>query len=138
MIATDYIKDIKKVKDISGKTIFSASIYRMKCDTKNIPEKIPSIFDKAEELKDDDGTGFFENSTKTCEKESDYRFLNLNNIKKTPTILCFFQKCLNLDKIECKKNVSAENCALKDQWISGFLKHENGSYYILSVKFLTA
>uniref|UniRef100_A0A914Q721 Uncharacterized protein n=1 Tax=Panagrolaimus davidi TaxID=227884 RepID=A0A914Q721_9BILA len=60
MIATDYIKDIKKVKNISGKTVFSASIYRMKCDTKNIPEKVPSIFDKAEELKDEDGTGFFE------------------------------------------------------------------------------
>uniref|UniRef100_A0A914Q309 Uncharacterized protein n=1 Tax=Panagrolaimus davidi TaxID=227884 RepID=A0A914Q309_9BILA len=60
MIATDYIKDIKKVKNISGKTVFSASIYRMKCDTKNIPEKVPSIFDKAEELKDEDGIGFFE------------------------------------------------------------------------------
>uniref|UniRef100_A0AC34FUP7 Uncharacterized protein n=1 Tax=Panagrolaimus sp. ES5 TaxID=591445 RepID=A0AC34FUP7_9BILA len=79
MIASDYIKDIKKAVDIFEKTVYFASIYRMKCDINNVPEKVSSIFGTAESLKDRDGTGFFVNSTKTCEKDADFRTVILNN-----------------------------------------------------------
>uniref|UniRef100_A0AC34FE93 Uncharacterized protein n=1 Tax=Panagrolaimus sp. ES5 TaxID=591445 RepID=A0AC34FE93_9BILA len=123
LISMDYVKDIKKIKNVNGQIIYTASIYRMKCSEFN-STNIPSIFDSAESLIDEDGIGKFEDYPKICNNDSDVHVTNINSWDGNQAWrTCFSRKCLK--HVSCKKNVKIEDCVKINQWVADFTKVEN-------------